>query len=61
MPLSGPPVPVLGTTLSIGPPVPVLGTMPSSGNPPGPVPGTSGPLTISSFYEYVTTVTYLSL
>ena len=26
-----------------------------SGNPPGPVPDTSGPLTNSPFYEYVTT------
>ena len=58
---SGSPVPVLGTSPSSGPPVPVLGTMPSSGNPAGPVPGTSGPLTNSPFYEYVTTGMYLLL
>ena len=53
---------LLGTTLSSVPSVPVLGTTPSSGNPTGPVPGTSGFFwTNSPFYEYVTTVQYLLL
>ena len=42
--MSGPPDPVLSTSLSSGPSVPV--------------PGTSSPLTNSPFYEYVTTVKY---
>ena len=46
---SGPPASVLGMTPSSGPPAAVVGTMPSSANPPGPVPGTSGPLTNSPF------------
>ena len=71
MPLSGPPLrmmlssefpaPVLGTSSLSGPPVPVLCTMPSSGNPPGAVPDTSGTLTNSPFYEYVSTGAYLLL
>ena len=43
----GPTVSVHGMTPTSGPPAPVLGMTPSSGNPPGPVPGTSGPSTNS--------------
>ena len=49
-----------GSVMS-GPPVPVLGTTPSSDNPTGPVPGTSSFVTNSPFYEYVTTFKYLLL
>ena len=47
---------MLDSPPSSGPSVPVLGMTPSSGNPTGPVAGTSGILTNSPFYEYVTTV-----
>ena len=52
---------MLGSLPSSGPSAPVLGTTTSSDNPTGPVPGTSGYLTNSPFYEYVTTVKYLLL
>ena len=49
---------MLDSPSSSEPSVPMLGMMPSSGNPTGPVPGSSGFLTNSPFYKYITTVKY---